>query len=275
MNNRARIPFCILALLIPCLAQTEEPKPKKVSFDLEIRTSAWAAPCHILKIDNIPPALRKIPGDWYDRYIPWTSTTPRLLWSVMPASVGLAPQFTFNNRWALRLGAWYSYPISDAHKSSSGNTREINSSGTTKRGIGEALNYYATLYASQPRPGLFSEVELRRQSGHHLVFGYLFNPQKIVFESGTDTYNSLKAYYRQDLAAIDLHMPYFGVKWQNPKKSSDGAITIFAGLIFNRTKIAPIGEKVDFQYLKPGFWVGVNLSTGLGWVVREIFSQGW
>lgn len=277
MSGRSMIFFCILILFIPYFAHAREPQPqpKRVSFDLEIRGSAWAAPCHIWKIDNIPLSLRKIPGDWYDRAIPQTSTTPRLLWSFLPASVGLAPQFTFNNRWVLRLGAWYSYPVSDAHKSSSGNTREINSSGTTKRGVGKALDYYATLYRPQPRPGLFSEIELRRKSGRHLVSGYMFNPYKIVFEKGTDTYDSLKAYSRQDLAAIDLHMPYFGVKWQNPDNSSDGAVTVFAGLIFNQTKIAPIGQEVNFQYLKPGFWVGINFSTGLGWIIREVFSQGW
>ena len=266
--------FCVLFLLFPHL-YADEQGSKKVSFDLEIRASAWAAPCHILKIDNIPLNLRLIPGDWYGRAIPQTSTTPRLLWSAMPASGGLAPQFTFNNRWGLRFGAFYSYPVSDAHKSSSGNTREVNSSGTTERGVGESLNYYATLYANQPRPGFFSEVELRRKSGHHLVLGYMFNPYKIVFEKGTDMFDSLEARSRQDLAAIDLHMPYFGIKWQNPDKSSDGAVMLSAGLIFNQTKIAPIGQGVKFQYLRPGLWVGVNLSTGLGWVAREIFSQGW
>lgn len=260
--------FAIFALFIPCLAYAQEPKPRKASFDFEVRMSMWASPFYIQRIGNIPPTLRQLFPD--EPIIPSDSTTPRLLFTVGWAG---APQFTFNDRWALRFGAWYNIPSSIARRCNCGNTREINMHGTTERGYGERLVYYATLYRPQPRPGAFSEIELRRKSGHQLILGYLFNPVKIVLEEGTDTYDSLKAYERQDLASVDMHIPYFGVRWQDPNDPAWPGFTIFIGPVFNRARITPIARGIDFQFLKPGFVVGFNVSMSVVGIIREIRSQ--
>lgn len=230
----------------------------------EIRGLSQVVPGALGKVSNLPANIRTVPGHQGDpdagvpQLIP---DSPVSAGAFTSALAGVGPQLRIR-RFSVQAGALFGvlgFPW--PHTASSGNTREVNQFGTTQRGVGTRLWYYAV--APHPRlfSGFYTEGETSVSQHCGVLGGYSRTLYDLQINSGWDRYDALEHYASYTIAQNTLQSFYAGLRIGPPRSS----VLVLGGGDLQGSRVQPIAGDATIKLPAAGGFVSVGVSSRFGW----------
>lgn len=230
---------------------------------IELRGLFQFAPSALGTVSNLPAAVRTVPGHQGDPNagqplpIPDATIAPGTFTGIL---AGVAPQLKVG-RFVFRAGALFgltSFP--HPRKDSSGNTRELNQYGTTARGVGTSLVYYAVVPSAKPLSGFYAESEIRASKNVGVIVGYSRTRYDLRVATGWDRYDALQPYMDYTLAESTMQSFYGGLRIGPPRLG----VLVLGGTALQGSSRTSIGAGANLVYPRSAGVVSLAISTQLG-----------
>jgi hypothetical protein len=247
-----------LIFLSTCTGATAQAQP-----GIELRGLFQFTPSALGTVSNLPAAVRTVPGHQGDPnagqpfLIPDATIPPGLFTGIL---AGVAPQLKVG-RFVFRAGGLFgltSFP--QPRKDSSGNTRELNQYGTTARGVGTSLVYYAVVPSAKPLSGLYAESEIRASKSVGVIVGYSRTKYDLSVATGWDRYDALQPYMDYTLAESTMQSFYGGLRIGPPRLG----VLVLGGAALHGSSRTPIGAAANLVYPRSTGVISVAISSQLG-----------
>jgi hypothetical protein len=255
---------------IPLSAQDASPalvKPPLIRFGAGAGLLYWLFGGMTSGPVKVPLPLRQVPGhpDDFDHppliTIPGETVQPSDTHYMM--SYTIAPEIMIANRVAVRVGVEFDSPVDGEgpRRDSTGNTQEVNLQGTTERGFGRSLVYYAVSIEHPVSPHMYYEVEAKVRGPLWLLIGRKNARENYIIERGYDRYNSLKPFDTQTFALVKSKITYGGIhlRFFDDENRISGNVLIFGGVgTSSAENLLPVAPEMSFP--GKGWFFGTRLS---------------
>ncbi|MBI2676901.1 MAG: hypothetical protein HYX21_03095 [Candidatus Yanofskybacteria bacterium] len=246
--------------------QTGETEQKH--FSLDWRFSIWGALFHISEIRNIPREYRLVPSikgtDCSSQPLGLTSIplgcTLVFKQNINPGhlallSFKLVPKYSWNKN-TLRFGpSWTAFGFIPAAMIGSDNTSEDAGNGTTYRGTGRSLVYYASKARWSYIPGAVLEYE--RKTGDYRAWfaGIHLENYRLDIQRGVDSWDALTTRDHKSFAKILVVAPVIGKRY--------GSGTFFFGWSRAFAKLNTQAAGADMRFGAGGPVLGLSFDFSL------------